>query len=314
MEALKNICLVLAIAGSLWGAKDAEPEIVARVNGEPVTKAELQRTLASLERQEADSKALERVVLQNLIHRRLILQEAARRSLTVTEKDQDKALASLRRRFEDLKSLGAWMREQGLDDRSLHETLRDGMLVARVTAALVEKVRVAEEQVEQHYAAHKEDLKTEEVWIQIIAVKEKAAAEEIQAALRKGEDFGRLAQQRSRGLRATRGGDVGWVNSETLWPAMREAVGTLKPGQAVGPLERGEEFLVVRLHQRRPGRTKTLDEARSEIEASLLTQKQQEAIQAWLAEQEKKSKVEVFPPTTAGKDRSLPRGPSVANR
>ncbi len=145
-----------------------------------------------------DSKELESLAIRNLIHHRLILQEAARRNLTVSEKDHDKALSSVRRRFEDLKSFGAWMKEQGLDDQIAAQTLRDGMLAARVTAALVEKVRVAEEQVEQHYAAHKEELKTEEVWIQIIAVKEKAAAEEIQAALRKGEDFGRLAQQQSR--------------------------------------------------------------------------------------------------------------------
>jgi parvulin-like peptidyl-prolyl isomerase len=302
MEALKNICLALAIACSLWGAKDAEPEIVARVNGEPVTKAELERTLATLERPDSASEALERSALQNLIHRRLMLQEAARRNLTLTEKDHDTALSSLRRRFEDLKSFGAWMKERDLDDQSLFETLRDWMLAARVTAALVEEVRVTEQQVEQHYEAHKQDLKTEEVWIQIIAVKEKTAAEQIQTALRKGEDFGRLAQQRSVGLRAERGGDAGWVNSETLRPPVREAVSGLKPGEAIGPLQRGEEFLIVRLHERRPGRTKTLDEARPEIESLLLSRVQQDAIQAWLSEQEKKSKIEVFAHAEAPQD------------
>jgi parvulin-like peptidyl-prolyl isomerase len=294
MRALKNISLVLAVAGLAWGAEGSQTEIVARVNGEPVTRAEFERTLASLEPKDRDTKELERLALRKLIRRRLILQEATRRNVTIAEKDLDAALTSLRRRFEGLRSFGAWMKEQGVDDRSLFQMLRESMLAARVKAALVEKVRVSPEHVAQYYEAHREELKTEEVWIQIIAVKEESTAKEIQAALGKGENFGRLAQQRSLGIRAARGGDVGWVNADTLWPPMREAVSGLRPGQAIGPLSRGEEFLIVRLHDRRRGITKSLDGARPEIEAYLLARKQQEAIQAWLAEEEKKSKLEVF--------------------
>ncbi|MBI4463520.1 MAG: peptidyl-prolyl cis-trans isomerase [Acidobacteria bacterium] len=324
VNTLKNISLVLAVAGSLWAFNDSAravpnggsqkadvgvqqdaPEMVARVNGEPVAQEELQRMLADpVERSQLlqelgspkpDDKELERLAIRKLIHRHLILQEAGRRNLHVTEQEFDQALTSLRRSFEDLTSFGMWMKEQGLDDQSLFETLRARMLVARGMGAVVEEVRVTEEQVEQYYEAHKEKLKTEEVWIQIIVVKERETAEEIQAALAKGEDFGRLARKNSLGRRAAQSGDMGWVNFESLPSPLREAVSELKPGEALGPLERGEEFLVVRLEARRPGRTKSLAEARPEIEQRLLASKQQETAQAWLAEQEKKSQIEVFP-------------------
>jgi hypothetical protein len=241
-----------------------------------VTQAEFERMLTSLAPQGLDSTERERQARRNLIHHRLILQEAARRSFRVAEQDLDSALTSLRGRFNDLRAFGVWMQEQGLDDRSLTQALRDGCW-RPVRAALVEDLHVTEAEVEQYYNVHKEELKTENVWIQIIAVKERTAAEEIQTALGKGEDFGRLAQQRSLGMRATLGGDVGWVSSESLWPPMRRAVSTLQPGEAIGPLQRGEEFLVVRLHERRPGRTKSLDEARPEIEPRLLAARQEEA-------------------------------------
>jgi parvulin-like peptidyl-prolyl isomerase len=89
---------------------------------------------------------------------------------------------------------------------------------------------------------------------------------------------------------------VGWVNSATLWPPMQEAVSTLKAGEAIGPLQKGEEFLIVRLHERRRGRTKTLEEARAEIESVVLAHKQQATLQAWVTEQEKKAKIEVLEP------------------
>ena len=286
-------------------AGGAQPQTVARVNGDPVTLEELKRMLADpLVRRELelelgvqgrDSKAVERLALRNLINLRLILQDAARRNFTVTEQELDQALTALLHRFEDLGSFAAWMKERGLDEGSLYETMRGEILTERVRAALTEGLRVSEDQVQGYYEARKLELKTEEVWLQIIVVKDEASAEEVQAALDKGEDFGSLAQQRSIGARAAQGGDVGWVVSENLWPPLREAVRRLKPREAFGPLQRGEEFLIVRLQERRAGRMKTLDEARPDIEAGLLALKQQELLKAWLSEQEKKSKIEVLP-------------------
>ncbi len=165
----------------------------------------------------------------------------------------------------------------------------------RVTAALVEKVRPTHAQVQEYYEAHKEDLKTPgEVRLRIIAVKDKAAAQEIVAALQRGENFQRLARERSIGIRAAKGGDSGWVAVATLPPPLRQAVDALKVGEANGPLQKDAEFLIVGLAGRRPGRTKTLDEARAEIERGLLPARQQEVFQAWLKEQEEKSKIEVL--------------------
>lgn len=277
---------------------------MARVNGEPVTRAELRRLLATpAERsrllqesgvQDPDGQELERLALRTLIDRRLILQEAARRKFAVTEQDLDNAVTSLRRRFADLRSFGAWMKEEGLDDQSLFTTLRNEILAARVGAALAEGVRVTEEQVQQYYEAHQEDLRTDEVRLQIIVTKDATAAQGILAALKDGDAFGDLARKRSIGRRAAQGGDTGWVDAATLWPPLRDAVAAMKVRQAGGPLQRGAEFLIVRLDGRRPGRTRTLAEARSDIERRLLPALQRQAVQEWLAQQEQRSQIEVL--------------------
>ncbi|OFV89396.1 MAG: hypothetical protein A3J75_00405 [Acidobacteria bacterium RBG_16_68_9] len=307
--------LVLAAAGPIWAlagralAAEGEPSrkadvaVVARVNGLPVTEAELKRLLsAPAERQrlvqelgveDPDGATLERLALRKLVHRRLILQEARRRSFTVTEQELDKAITALRSRFGDLASMGEWMKEQGLDDRSLFDAIRADMLAARVRGALVEGVRLSDKQVHQYHDAHSDELRTDEVWLQIIVVKERATAEKILEALRKGDDFGALARHHSSGLRAGQRGDMGWVNADTLGPPLREAVRTLKVGEARGPLERGADFLIARLEARRSA-SKSPAAARFEIERRLLPAAQQEAVQAWLTEQEAKAKIEVM--------------------
>lgn len=286
-----------------WGEGS---EVVARVNGEAVSRSELKRVLSApatriqIEQEagvrEPGDKELESLALRKLIQQRLVLQEARRRNLTVTEKEFDETLAALRRSFGDLDGFGAWMKERGLDDKSLFEAVRNDMLANRVKAQLLEGVRPAEVDVQGYYEAHKEDLIIgDEVRLRIIAVKDKRTAEEILDALRKGENFSRLARKQSQGMRAAQGGDTGWVDARTLKPPLKGAVGALKAGDVAGPLQKGpDEFLIAGLDGRRPLRAKNLEEARPEIERRLLPSKQQEVFQAWLTEQEKNSNIEYF--------------------
>jgi foldase protein PrsA len=295
-------CAAAAItARSAWSA---EPEIVARVNGEALTRPEFERmranplTMRELQQklgvQDPDAKELDRLAMRKLIQFRLVLQEARLKKITVKQKELDAAIVALRRRFADLKGFGEWMKGQGLTDKSLMESIRQDVVADRVKAALVKDVRVTDEQVQQYYETHKEQLKTPEVRLQVIIVKDKAAADDALAALRETKDFARVARQRSIGRLAAKGGDTGWVALETLSPTLRKFVGSMKVGQAGGPLQKGNEFLIVRLAEQRPGKTKNLAEVRPQIEPYLLAVKRQEVIRDWLAEKEKKAKVEVL--------------------
>jgi parvulin-like peptidyl-prolyl isomerase len=320
---MKRILLAVAVAGPLWAslgpARAAEtpsrfhPDatVVARVNGAPITRDELQRMRDNpLTRREldalgvavSDTEAVDRVALRRLIHRRLLLEEAGRRKIAITDEELDGAIAALRRRFDDLGGFGAWMEAQGLADRSLFETVRADLLADRVWASLVENVRISDEQAGRYYDANASELVIgEEVRLRIIAVKDEAAAEETLAALRAGASFRRLARERSLGVLARRGGDTGWVESRTLPEALRRAVPLLAPGDVGGPLQKGPgELLIVGLEGRRPIWAKTLAQARPEIERRLLPSAQQEVVRAWLTEQEAKSKIEVFTEAALG--------------
>lgn len=283
-----------------------EPEIVARVNGEALTRPEFERmranplTLRQLQQelgvQDPDPKELDRLALRKLIQFRLVLQEARLKRITVKEKELDEAITALRRRFGDLKGFGEWMKGQGLNDKLLFESVRRDVMADRVKAALVKDVRVTDEQVQQYYDAHKEQMKSPEVRLQVIVVKDKAAADEALKALRETRDFARVARQRSLGRLAAKGGDTGWVALETLSPTLRKFVSAMNVGQTGGPLQKANEFLIVRLAERRPGKVKTLAEMRPQMEPYLLAVKRQEVVRDWLAEKEKKAKVEVLLP------------------
>ena len=146
------------------------------------------------------------------------------------------------------------------------------------------------------YEAYKDDLKADEaVRLRVVAVQEKATAEELVTALQRGEDFDRLVQERSLEDRAAPGGDMGWASAQTLPPALRETVSTLKAGETGGPWQSGPEFLLVRVEERRPAHMMSLAEAQPQIKRRLLAEKQRKVVQTWLTEQEKQAKIEVLP-------------------
>lgn len=168
----RTSCLVLALVALLaaperaWaGQRDAlesSADVIARVNGEPITRVEHRRMRDNplTRRQLQDERGvdgvtpeeLDRLALRKLIHLRLLLQEAHRRGITVTEKELDAAIASLRRRFEDLASFGAWMKAQSLDEESLFESVRNDMAARRVAAVLAGSARVGEDEVRRKKA------------------------------------------------------------------------------------------------------------------------------------------------------------------
>ena len=285
-------------------ALSAEPKVVARVNGEVVTEGDARRVLSdpSTRRQlqqdlgfrATDANALYRLAVKKLVEHQLLLQEARRRKLEVSEQELDRAVLDVRRRFDDLKGLGAWMKVHELNDRSLFDVLRDELLIKRAAIALVQGVQVSDKEIKDYYESHKEELRGPgQFRLQIIVVESKEVAQQLLMDVYVGgADFGQLARARSRGTRAERGGDTGWVSWKDIPPPLREVVRGLKIGQTGGPIGNGTDYRLVRLTGHRPGPIRTLAEVRPEIQRRAHEAKQKSVYEAWRAEQEQKSKIE----------------------
>jgi parvulin-like peptidyl-prolyl isomerase len=285
-------------------ALSAEPKAVARVNGEVITERDVHRVLGDpairLQLLQGDpgfrvpnATTLNRLAIQKLIEHRLLLQEARRRNIEVSEKELDQAVVDLRRRFKDLKDLGIWMKVHEVDDRSLLDVIRDELLIKHAAEALVKDVRVSEQEIQAYYEAHKEELRAPgQFRLQIIAVESKEVAQQLLMDVYSGADFGQLARARSRGERAAQGGDTGWVSWKDIPTPLRDVVRGLKIGQIGGPVGSGTDYRLVRLTGHRPGPTKTLAEVRPEVQRRALEAKRKRVYQEWRADQEQKSKVE----------------------
>jgi peptidyl-prolyl cis-trans isomerase D len=95
-------------------------------------------------------------------------------------------------------------------------------------------------------------------------------AEDVLAQARAGKDFGALAKEHSQDPgSAAQGGDLGWSERNAFVAPFADAVFAMKPGEIRGPVKTEYGYHVIRLDEIQPGKTKTFEEARGELEAQM---------------------------------------------
>lgn len=98
-------------------------------------------------------------------------------------------------------------------------------------------------------------------------------------------DFAAVARTSSQDRRsAERGGEVDTLPLARMLPELRDTIARLKPAQVSEPVQSEAGFHVVKLLDVTPARTATLDEMKPQLQAALRQQRQQQLVQAYLAQ------------------------------
>jgi len=147
---------------------------------------------------------------------------------------------------------------------------------------LAAQVNVTPADLQAYYDKHKDSYVTAErrhahhILIQIAAPKDAAAdaaalkrARDVLAQARAGKDFGALAKQYSQDTgSAAQGGDLGWVDTGGLFKELSAALAQLKPGEFSEPVKTTYGYHILRLDEVQPAKTRTLEEAKADVEAA----------------------------------------------
>jgi peptidyl-prolyl cis-trans isomerase D len=152
--------------------------------------------------------------------------------------------------------------------------LRQDQLASQVTVsdddikAAYEKNKASYVQSEKRQARH----------ILIESGKDDAAAQkqaqDLSDQAKAGKDFADLAKRFSADKgSAEKGGDLGWSEKGYFDPAFEEALFSMKTGEIRGPVKSKFGYHVIKLEGIEPGHTRTLDEARAEIESQVRREK-----------------------------------------
>ena len=256
---LALLLAALAPAGPARADEQLVDGIAAIVNNEAITCSQLreetdaivQQLKASGMKRLPDIAALKARTLDALIDKAVELQEAKKQGITVSDEELAKAIADV----EEQNGLPAGslldlLKQRGVDVDRYKKTLRDRLIISKLTNAEVRsRLQVSEEAMREYYRKYLEHPKPlREIRLASILVelppdptpeqveKARKRIEAIRRRIEAGEDFARLATLESDAPEAARGGDMGWFMPGSLPP--RFAAVFQLPKGAVSPVIR----------------------------------------------------------------------------
>jgi len=299
---------------------DRVGDVVALVNGEALSREdfarELRRELSGGELPDPTQEQLEplrRALLDSTIERMLILQEARKLEVVVSDEEVDRQLLRMAAqfpadRFED--ALG----QSALTRAEFKRRTRERLTIEKLFATRVyPRVAVTEAELRDAYGERAAEFETpEQVRMLQIVVREQDEAQRLRNQLRAGKSFAELARRFSLSADAKVGGDLGFFPRGRMPAVFEEWAWKLPLNQVSEVVESEYGFHLFQVVERRAAARPDFAEARVALEKRLVAERQQAAERAWVEALKARAEVsiseatlqsiQVRPPRADGKD------------
>ncbi|HEX8960192.1 MAG TPA: peptidylprolyl isomerase [Geobacteraceae bacterium] len=306
-------------AGAAPAKAEAAPQqsptdVLAKVNGTPITRAEVDRATKILLVQSrapqnlnaAMKKQAEDAALDQLIGAELLYQTGSKLELKDLDKQVADKLAQGKARFKTPAEYEAALKSNGIAEKELKDIVRKDIVINNLfEKEIVAKVTVSEADVKKFYDDNQDKFKRPESYHAshiLIGVDPKATAEEKKKAKEKaeavrkkvlaGEDFAALAKAESTCPSKEKGGDLGTFGQGEMVPPFEKATAALKPGQISDVVETQFGYHIIKLVEKKDAGVVKFDEAKDNIERYLKQTKTQKAIGDYIAQLKSKATIE----------------------
>jgi parvulin-like peptidyl-prolyl isomerase len=271
---------------------------VVTLNGEPVSLEEFDNEFLLMQIHysavsEGDMRHIKRRLFEQVINRRLLLQEARRVGLKMT---QAEAVETVKNALQDTpEDFWIILKRRGVGQESWKRKILQEKLVSKLVDQEVNsKVRILPEEVEEYYWSHlSEYWRPAAVHDRHLVVKRKTDLLRALDSLKKGEDFAKVAATFSQGPEKAQGGDGGFMNKDRLDPHYIQALSALKPGEISKPLEDNFGYHLFQLIEWRPRQMRSFQDVKDQIRDTLLKEEQDLRFDQWMADLKKKSMIKV---------------------
>ena len=299
-----------------------EPEVVdgvaAVVNGEVVTYSQVRGLVAPREkllRAQFDGEELTKKIkevrsaaLQDLIDRQLIIQSFKKENFQIPDHFVEERIHEiLKQDFGgDRNTFVKTLEAQNFTMGEFKKMETEKIIVQAMRSKNVKLNLIASPaKVEEYYKAHRDEFTSKaQIKLRLImipshasdgnAAAQKAMADEILGKLVNGAEFERMAQLYSEDSTREHGGDWGWVERKTLAAPLEKSAFSLEPGKISNIIEFGGNYYILKVEDKHGGDTKSLADARADIEKKLIQQEAQNLQERWLTSLRSKAYIKTF--------------------
>jgi parvulin-like peptidyl-prolyl isomerase len=276
---------------------DILEQILVKVNGDIITKTDLETRQVAALRQRPDyqqlrdsgtlQKALAEVtprVIVDAVDEIILQQRGKELGYTMNDEQFKNIVDNIRKenKLEDDAQFEAALKGEGMSMADLRKSLERQMIVTRVQQSeVLGKISVSDEEAKTYYETHKASFTTtptltlREILVAVPSTPQgvnaaaddaaREKAEGIRARLLKGEPFARLAAELSDAPSKANGGLIGEIKRDELAPALQQELDPLKAGEVTGVLRTARGYQILQVDTVTATAVKPYEEARTEI-------------------------------------------------
>jgi foldase protein PrsA len=284
--------------------------IAATVNGETIYADDLNKEIEAVAKQYginlegadgAKQRAeISKILLDQLIDQRLIMQEARRQNVVATDAQITAQIGEIKKNFPTEAEFEAALSQRGLTMAALRDRLRTTITVQN----LVTKLPVpapSDAAIEKYFRDNRKEFdQPDQIRVRHILVDSEPKARLVLVRLERGEKFEDLAAQMSSDPGSKdAGGDLGFVSRGSLVPEFEKVAFALKPGQRSGIVKTQYGFHIIQVLEVKPGKAATLTpDVREQIRNKLLGAEREKAFGEWLKKVKAQATIKRFNLTT----------------
>ena len=296
----------VALVGlSAQGRTEIIEQVLVKVNGEIITKTELEtRQIAALRQRnpnfrpdndQALQKALAEVtpgVIVDAVDEMLMVQRGKELGYTMSTEQFNNIVENIKKenKIESDEALQSALKQEGMTMADLRRQLERTMLVQRVQQTeIIQKLQVTDTELRSYYDTHKNEFGTtpqvtlREITINVPVTAQgvnvaqddeaKAKAEEVRTKIIAGEPFARLAADYSDSGSKANGGLVGPLSRSDLSDDLQKAIAGKKTGDVTPVIRTSRGYQIIKIENLQDSTTKPFDEARSDIADKIANEK-----------------------------------------
>ena len=289
------------------------PDVLARVDGEAITKADLEQFISQVEMNAGKPVPKEqrtevyRKALDQLVSIKVLAREVASRGVKGDEKAVDEQVQKIRSQFPSEEEYKKALAARGITPEKLRaDMLTESRINAMMETEAVGGPAITDAEIREFYEKNPDRFKQGEavrashILLRVQSgdeagkKKARAAIESLHRQAKAGKDFGDLARKHSNDGSAQSGGDLGFFTKDRMVPEFANAAFALKPGQVSDIVETSYGYHVIKVMERRPEGNVPLDQVTEQVRQFLTQKRQQEKAEAFVKVLRSKSKIEVL--------------------
>ena len=294
-----------------------EPDVmVASVSGNVITAGEVSQEVKGLmaqfgarvpaEQMQALEPKMREQAVENLITKRLILQEADQINIQPGEQEIAAELETVTAQFPSPEVFQEQLTAMGISSEQLRSDIKDHLKIKGVFEQATASVEpVTDEEISSFYTEKIDTFKVPEQVraSHVLFTVEKDASEETRALKKKeleavrerivnGGDFAALAKEYSDCPSKQRGGDLGLFERGRMLKEFEDAAFGLTPGEISPVVESQFGYHVIKVTEHNEPRTLTLEEVREGVAAQLKSAREEAAFEAFLQNLRQNAQIE----------------------